>query len=44
MKTIRTADDRFSDLADYPFSPNYINVDDTEGGQLRIHYVDEGNG
>jgi len=44
METIRTPDDRFSDLADYPFAPNYINVDDTEGSELRIHYVDEGEG
>jgi len=44
METIRTPDDRFSDLADYPFAPNYVNVDDTEGGELRIHYVDEGEG
>ena len=44
METIRTPDDRFTDLADYPFAPNYISVDDTEGGQLQIHYVDEGDG
>ncbi len=44
METIRTPDDRFAELADYPFAPNYTNVDDTEGGELRIHYVDEGEG
>ncbi|NND82077.1 MAG: haloalkane dehalogenase [Gammaproteobacteria bacterium] len=42
MQTIRTPDDRFANLEDYPFQPNYVNVNDTEGGQLRIHYVDEG--
>ena len=38
----RTADDRFENLPDYPFKPNYVDVDDTEGGKLRMHYVDEG--
>jgi haloalkane dehalogenase len=42
MKTLRTANDRFSNLAGYPFEPNYIEVPDSEGGVLRIHYVDEG--
>ncbi len=44
METIRTPDDRFANLPEYPFSPNYINVDDGEGGELRIHYLDEGEG
>ena len=35
--TIRTPDSRFANLADYPFAPNYIDV---EG--YRIHYVDSG--
>ena len=42
MKSLRTPDNCFSNLADYPFTPNYIHVDDTEGGSLRLHYVDEG--
>lgn len=33
---VRTPEDRFSNLADYPFQPNYLDV---EG--LRMHYVDE---
>ncbi len=43
MKALRTPDERFVDLPDYPFAPNYITVDDTEGGTLRLHYVDEGD-
>lgn len=39
----RTPDSRFENLKDYPFAPNYIHVDDTEGGRLRMHYVDEGS-
>ena len=42
MKALRTPDDRFDGLADYDFAPNYLEVDDTEGGSLRVHYVDEG--
>lgn len=42
MKTLRTPDDRFADLPDYNFAPNYTDVDDTEGGTLRLHYLDEG--
>ncbi|MEM8562811.1 MAG: haloalkane dehalogenase [Pseudomonadota bacterium] len=42
MKVLRTPDERFVDLVDYPFTPNYLEIDDTEGGRLRIHFVDEG--
>ncbi|MGI9368797.1 MAG: haloalkane dehalogenase [Ruegeria sp.] len=42
MKTLRTPDDRFQNLADYPFAPNYATIDDTEDGRLRVHYLDEG--
>ncbi len=38
----RTPDSCFDNLADYPFAPNYVEVDDFEGGKLRMHYVDEG--
>lgn len=42
MKALRTPDEQFENLPDYPFSPNYLNIDDTEGGELRVHYLDEG--
>ena len=42
MKFKRTPDERFDNLVDYPFQPHYLEVDDTEGGALRIHYLDEG--
>ena len=42
MEFKRTTNERFGNLEDYPFQPNYLSVDDTEGGQLRIHYLDEG--
>jgi haloalkane dehalogenase len=42
MEALRTPDDRFVDLPDYPFEPNYVEVADGDGGSLRIHYLDEG--
>jgi haloalkane dehalogenase len=42
MKALRTPDDRFDGLPDYPFAPRYLEVDDGEGGRLRVHYLDEG--
>jgi haloalkane dehalogenase len=42
MKTLRTSDEHFSNLPDYPFDPNYVEIPDGEGGSLRMHYVDEG--
>lgn len=42
MKTLRTPDERFADLPDFPFDPNYADIDDGEGGRLRMHYLDEG--
>lgn len=43
MKFLRTPDARFADLDGYPYMPNYCEIDDTEGGLLRMHYVDEGS-
>ena len=42
MNFLRTPDECFANLPDYPFSPHYVMVDDTEGGELRMHYLDEG--
>jgi len=42
MKFLRTPDYRFANLPGYPFAPHYVEVDDFEGGRLRMHYVDEG--
>jgi len=43
MDTVRTPDDRFVGLPDYDFEPHYVDIDDTEGGSLRVHYIDEGD-
>lgn len=42
MKTLRTPDSCFANLPDYDFAPHYLMVDDSEGGELRVHYLDEG--
>lgn len=42
MQFLRTDDARFEGLPDYDFAPNYLEVDDTEGGALRVHYLDQG--
>lgn len=46
MKTVRTPDERFADLPDFPFEPHYADVPDQAdgggGGTLRVHYLDEG--
>jgi len=44
MDFVRTPEERFENLPDYPFTPNYVHVDDGEGSTLRMHYVDEGQG
>jgi len=42
MEFKRTPDEYFEQLAGYPFAPNYLQVADGEGGELRLHYLDEG--
>jgi len=42
MKILRTPDHCFQNLPDFSFSPNYLDIPDGDGGELRIHYVDEG--
>jgi haloalkane dehalogenase len=43
MRILRTSDERFTHLPDFPFSPNYLEVAaNDESPRLRIHYLDEG--
>ena len=44
MKVLRTPDERFENLPDFPFEPHYLNIEDQDLGGLRIHYLDEGPG
>jgi haloalkane dehalogenase len=43
MKTLRTPDERFAGLPGFDFAPNYVEISDSEGGTLRVHYLREGN-
>ena len=42
MKSLRTPDERFANLPDYPFASNYHTVGEAITGALRVHYLDEG--
>src|SRR5579859_3129432 len=44
MRLLRTPDDRFAGLPDWPFQPRYAEVPAAPDDQqtLRIHYIDEG--
>ncbi len=42
MQVLRTPDEAFADLVDYPFAPHFSEVADGDGGSLRVHHVDEG--
>jgi haloalkane dehalogenase len=42
MQVLRTLDERFANLPDFPFEPHYAEIDDGEGGVLRVHCLDEG--
>lgn len=44
MDKTRTPEARFHDLDGYPFVEHYLEIDDGDGGTLRMHYVDEGEG
>lgn len=39
MQILRTPEERFQNLSDYPFTPNYLDIEDA-----RVHYIDEGDG
>jgi haloalkane dehalogenase len=39
---LRTPDERFAGLPDYPFAPHYAEIRDARFGSLRMHFVDEG--
>lgn len=43
METLRTPDERFTGLPDYSFEPHYLEIPSGDGGELRVHYLDEGS-
>ncbi len=42
MKVLRTPDERFAGIADYPFAPHWTEIKADGGQLLRLHTVDEG--
>jgi haloalkane dehalogenase len=42
MRTLRTPDERFADLPDFPYPPSYAEVPDGDGGTLRMGWVSAG--
>jgi haloalkane dehalogenase len=42
MRTLRTPDERFTDLPDFGYEPRYAEVPDGDGGTLRMAYVAAG--
>jgi len=42
MDVLRTPEDRFTDLPDFPFEAHLAQVPDQDGGELRMAYLDEG--
>ena len=42
MKTLRTPDERFSTITDFPYPPVYTQITAADGTLLRMHYVDVG--
>ncbi|WP_121626876.1 haloalkane dehalogenase [Poseidonibacter antarcticus] len=43
MKVLRTPEERFKNLPNFDYSPNYLEVEDKDLGALRIAYIDEGS-
>lgn len=42
MQTLRTPDERFAGLDDFAYPPRYCELDDGEGGRLRVAWVEHG--
>jgi len=42
MQVLRTPDDRFANLPDFPYAPTYTDIVDADGTTLQIHSLDEG--
>lgn len=42
MRIRKTPDHHFEHLPDYDFAPNFLTLDDQEGGHLDMHYIEYG--
>jgi len=42
MRTLRTPDDRFDAVPDFPYPPRYCELADDDGGALRVAWIEDG--
>ncbi|MGH3561158.1 MAG: haloalkane dehalogenase [Mycobacterium sp.] len=42
MQTLRTPDERFAQVPDFPYPPRYCEVPDADGGVLRVAWIEDG--
>ncbi len=42
MQILRTPDECFASISDFPYQPRYYNLEDEALGEIRLHYIDEG--
>ncbi|WIX80527.1 haloalkane dehalogenase [Amycolatopsis carbonis] len=42
MRLLRTPEDRFADLPEFPYEPRYAELADPDGGLIRVGYVEAG--
>jgi haloalkane dehalogenase len=42
MQIVRTPDERFAELTEFPYAPRYCEISDRDGGQLRVAWVEDG--
>jgi haloalkane dehalogenase len=42
LQFLTTPEHCFEQIADFPYSPHFLHVDDNEGSSLKLHYIDEG--
>jgi haloalkane dehalogenase len=43
LKFLTTPEHCFEQITDFSYAPNFLQVDDNEGGLLNLHYIDEGS-
>jgi haloalkane dehalogenase len=41
MQTLRTPDERFANLPEFPYPPKYCEISDGDCGQLRVAWVED---
>lgn len=42
MDSLRTPDEAFAGIVGFSYEPRYVEIDDLDGGRLRVAYIDEG--